>query len=315
LWSISAKDIQHQEYQMKHFFLITLAVFSGLIFSIDSYAELPSLTKSSHGLIWAGCGITKKAFMAELAKAYENKTGVHIELRGGGATKGIRDVNKGVIDIGGACRASMEFNKEERYVQQIPVAWDAIVFVVNKDNPVDNITIDQVRAIYNGKITNWKQLGGTNKRIDLYVRKSPISGVGQTLRELVFHDTEKVFTRRAHTVRSSGPAEKAVEKTATAITATGVSSAKRRNVKILNVEGHEPSYENIKEGKYMLYRPLYLVTKLSVRNPMVKDFIKFATSREGRNIIRGAGTVPYKDALNLLAKHFQQYDKAIESGL
>lgn len=300
---------------MKQFLLITLVAFSGLLGSIDSHAELQSLTKSSHGLVWGGCGITKKAFMAELAKVYEKKTGVHIELRGGGATKGIRNVSKGTIDIGGACRASMEFNREERYVKQVPVAWDAIVFVVHKDNPVDNISMEQVRAIYNGKITNWSQLGGMDKPINLYVRKSPISGVGQTLRELVFHDTEKVFTQKAHIVKSSGPAEKAVEKTVTAMTATGVSSAKRRNVKILSVEGHEPSYENIKAGEYMLYRPLYLVTKLIEKNPLVTDFIKFATSEEGREVIRRSGTVPYKDALNLLSKQFQQYDKAIASGL
>jgi phosphate transport system substrate-binding protein len=309
-----ATEIQPWEYQMKQFLLITLVAFSGLLSSVDSHAELQSLSKSGN-LVWAGCGITKKAFMAELAKAYEKKTGVHIELHGGGATKGIRDVNKGIIDIGGACRASMEFNREERYVKQWPVAWDAIVFVVHKDNPMDNITMDQVRAIYNGDITNWAQLGGMDKPIDLYVRKSPISGVGQTLRELVFHDTEKAFTPRAHVVKSSGPAEKAVEKMITAITATGVSSATRRDVKILNVEGRDPSYDNIKEGRYMLYRPLYLVTKLRVKNPLVADFIEFATSEEGMGVIRKSGTVPYKDALKLLSKQFQQFDKAIASGL
>ena len=300
---------------MKQFLLITLFAFSTLLSSIDSRADLKPITKSSEGLVWAGCGITKKAFMAELAKAYEQKTGVHIDLQGGGATRGIRGVNNGTIHIGGACRASMEFNKEERYVKQIPVAWDAIVFVVHEDNPIDNITMQQVRAIYNGEITNWAQLGGMDKPIDLYVRESPISGVGQTLRELVFHDTEKVFTSKAHIVKSSGPAEKAVEKTVTAMTATGVSSATRRNVKILKVEGHDPSYDNIKEGKYMLYRPLYLVTKLSVGNPLVANFVKFATSEEGMEVIRRSGTVPYKDALQLLSRQFRQYEKAVASGL
>jgi len=301
---------------MKQFLSITLFSFTVLLIStVDSRAELKSISMASGSLVWGGCGITKKAFMAELAKAYEAKTGVHIKLQGGGATKGIRGVSKGTIDIGGACRASMEFQNEERYVKQIPVAWDAIVFVVHKSNPVDNITMKQVRDIYNGKIVNWSQLGGMDAPIDLYVRKSKISGVGQTLRELVFNDTEKEFSTTAHVVKSSGPAEKAVEKAITAMTATGVSSARRRNVKILKVEGHEPSYENIKQGKYMLYRPLYLVTKLTVKNPLVKDFIKYATSEEGMKIIRKSGTVPYTDALHLLSKHFQQYDKAIASGL
>jgi phosphate transport system substrate-binding protein len=301
---------------MKQFILITLVAVAVLFISpLNSRAELRTISKPSEGLVWGGCGITKKAFMSELAKAYEAKTGTHIELQGGGATKGIRGVSKGTINIGGACRASMEFNNKERYVKQVPVAWDAIVFAVHKNNPIDNITMKQVRDIYEGKITNWSQLGGKDAPIDLFVRASKISGVGQTLRELVFHDTEKEFTSKAHVVRSSGPAEKAVEKTITAMTATGVSSAKRRNVKIISVEGHQPSYENIKAGKYMLYRPLYLVTKLNVTNSLVKDFIKYATSEEGKKIIRRAGTVPYTDALHLLSKHFQQYDKAIASGL
>ncbi|MDZ7804928.1 substrate-binding domain-containing protein, partial [Thiohalophilus sp.] len=83
---------------------------------------------------WAGCGITKKAFMAELAKAYEAKTGIHISLSGGGATKGIRNAAAGNIDIGGACRTSLNSLDEERNAHQIPVAWDALVVVTNKDN-------------------------------------------------------------------------------------------------------------------------------------------------------------------------------------
>ena len=297
----------------------SISVFSIIVFLIvfpfNSQAKFPTISKSGQSLIWGGCGITKKAFMAELAKAYEAKTGVAIKLQGGGATKGIRAVGKETIHIGGACRASMEFHKEERYVKQIPVAWDAIVFITNKNNPVDSISMEQVRGIYNGDITNWSQLGGVNADIDLYVRKSKISGVGQTLRELVFNDSEKEFTETANVVKSSGPAEKSVEKSFTALTATGISSAKRRNVKMLKIAGQSPSFENIKAGRYILYRPLYLVTKLTVRNPRVKDFITYATSEEGKAIIRDSGTVPYTDALHLLSRHYRQYDRAIASGL
>lgn len=300
---------------MKQFLSITLLAFMALICPVQSFAVEKSITSEADGLIWGGCGVTKKAFMAELAKAYEKKTGTHIELQGGGATKGIRGVGKGTIHIGGACRTNMEFNKEERYVKQIPVAWDAIVFVVNKKNPVSDVTLKQIREIYDGKITNWSKLGGRDEAIDLYVRKSPISGVGQTLRELIFNDSEKEFTDKAHVVKSSGPAEQAVEKSINAITASGVSSAKHRDVKMLKVEGQEPSYENIKQGKYILYRPLYLVTKQTSKNPLVKDFIRYATSDEGMDVIRKSGTIPYKDALHLLGKQFRQYEKAVASGL
>jgi len=296
----------------KSSFIATLAI---TLFSGHVNAELKPISKSAETLVWAGCGITKKAFMAELAKAYEKKTGIVVKLQGGGATKGIRGVSKGEINIGGSCRASMEFNNDERYVKQYPVAWDAIVFITHKDNPVKDISFQQIKDIYNGAITNWSQLGGRDAKIDLYVRQSAISGVGQTLRELVFHDTEKEFTSSAIVVKSTGPAEEAVEKNINAFTATGVSSAKKRNVNILSVGGKEPSFEHIKSGQYILYRPLYLVTKLAEKNPLVNDFIKFATSEEGKAVIRKAGTVPYTDALHLLSKHFRQYEKAAEAGL
>jgi phosphate transport system substrate-binding protein len=271
-----------------------------------SQAAVKSISGDKVGLIWAGCGITKKAFMKELAIAYEKKTGVKIELQGGGATRGIRDVQKGKINIGGACRETIEFESKERFVKQIPLAWDAIVFIVNKNNPVDNITLDQVRDIYEGRITNWKQLGGNDAPLELYVRKGSLSGVGYTLRKLVFSEDIDNFTSRAHVVKSSGPAEKAVLNSINAFTATGISSARRRDVKMLGVHDVKPTNDTIKNGTYMLYRPLYLVTKLVETNSLVTKFVDYATSDEGTAIIRKTGTVPFTDALNLLSKQFDQ---------
>ena len=116
-------------------------------------------------------------------------------------------------------------------------------------------------------------------------------------------------------MKSSGPLEKGVVSNINGIATTGVSSAKRRDVKILKLEGHAPSYENIKSGNYLLYRPLYLVTQGSKSDKRVKDFITFALSREGRNIIRKAGTVPYADAIHLVMKQVEQYERAAMRGL
>jgi len=286
---------------------LLVIIFITILFpATSSQAALKTISGKPDGLVWAGCGITKKAFMKELAIAYEKKTGVKIELQGGGATRGIRGVQSGEINFGGACRSANEFSDKERFVKQIPIAWDAIVFMVNKSNPLENVTLDQVRGIYEGRITNWKQLGGNDAPIELYVRKSPISGVGQTLRELVFPDNENGFTSRAHVVKSTGPAEEAVEKGINAFTASGISSARRRNVKMLKIHGVEPSYETIKDGSYMLYRPLYIVTHVVETNPLVNAFVEFAFSDEGTAIIRKTGTVPFTDALNLLSKQFDQ---------
>ena len=295
---------------MRLFSLLMASLFS------MSLASPVSAIPNTRSIMWAGCGITKTAFMAELAKAYEQKTGIKVNLAGGGATKGIRSAAKGEIDIGGACRAVIENDPEERNAYQVPVAWDALAVIVHPDNPVTTISSSQLKDVYLGKITNWKDLGGPDVPLTLYVRRGKLSGVGRTIRELVFANYDQEFTATAEAMKSSGPLEKAVESNVYSISVTGISSGKRRKVKLLQLNGKEPSYENIKSGSYVLYRPLYLVTKgRSSADQRVKDFITFALSKEGRDIIRKAGTVPYADAIGLVMKQIEQYDTATEKGL
>jgi phosphate transport system substrate-binding protein len=270
---------------------------------------------SDNTLVWAGCGITKKAFMAELAKAYQKKTGVKVTLNGGGATKGIRAATAGKIDIGGACRPIIEGHPEERNAYQVPVAWDALAVIVHPKNPVQSITFRQLQDIYLGRIKNWKVLGGPDAPIELYIRRGKVSGVGRTLRALVFANFDQEFPGAKYVMKSSGPVEKGIANNPLGIGTTGISSAKRRKVKILSLNGKEPSYENIKNGSYQLYRPLYLVTKGNRADQKVKDFITFALSREGRAVIRRAGSVPYSDAMGLVMKQIEQYDRATDRGL
>lgn len=252
-------------------------------------------------ITWAGCGITKKAFMAELAKGYETKTGVKMELNGGGATRGIRDTAERKMDMGGSCRMTLpELNTDEHHVTLHPVAWDALAVIAHPDNPIQNLTTEQIKAIYLGKTKNWKELGGQDAPIELYVRKGKISGVGYAIRQYLFQDSSINFAAKT-VVKSSGPLEKAVEAKPNAFGITGISSARKRNVKIVSIDNKSPTFENVKDGSYGLYRPLYLVTT-PTPSAKVKDFIAFANSTEGRNIIRENGTVPYRDALNLMSK-------------
>jgi phosphate transport system substrate-binding protein len=294
-----------------------LRLYSIFVFTISILMVSASHAATSEdSLLWGGCGITKKAFMAELAKAYTKKTGVQVNLQGGGATKGIRDATRGSIDIGGACRPIIDGHPEERNAYQVPVAWDALAVIVHPKNPVDSISLKQLQGIYTGKIRNWKELGGWDKPIELYVRRGKYSGVGRTLRELVFANYDQAFPGARHVVKSSGPLEKGIQKNVLGIGTTGISSAKRRKVKLLQLNGHEPSYDNIKNGSYVLYRPLYLVTRgKASSDKKVKDFISFALSREGREIIRNAGTVPYSDAMGLVMKQIEQYDDVTEKRL
>lgn len=273
-------------------------------------------------LTWAGCGISKNAFMAEMAAAYKKKTGVEIDFKGGGATKGIRQVASHEVKIGGTCRHVIEDSETmttiaaERRVQLTPVAWDALAVIVHKDNPVSNITMQQIRDLYTGRITNWKELGGRDAPVELYVRKGKISGVGRTLRELVFNNYDQEFVA-AHVVEESATLEKDMVTNPNGIGMTGISSARKLKsiAKILALDGKEPSYENIKKGDYVLYRPLYMVSHMQERDPEVKRFLEFVMGKEGKAVMRSVGTVPYEDAVQLWLKYLDQQNKALAAGV
>lgn len=273
---------------------------------------------ANNKVTWAGCSISKNAFMAEMAEAYYKKTGIKVDLKGGGATKGIRGVAAKDVNIGGTCRHVVEDWKtlntvaEERRVQLTPVAWDALVVIVHKDNPVENITLDQLRGIYLGEITNWNQLRGKNAPIEAYARKGKISGVGRTMRELVFANYEQDYIVK-HVVKESASLEKDIVTNPNGLGVTGVSSARKiTNIaKILKLNGKEPSYDNIKDGQYLLYRPLYMVTHLQNADPEVRKFVSFVLSDEGKQVMRRVGTVPYEDGLALWLKYLDQQNRAI----
>ena len=273
---------------------LTLSLFSPVALS----EETP--------LNWVGCGISKKAYMTELARVYDKQKGTKINVQGGGATKGIRDVSNGTADLGGACRFHLPGDEMEKSAGFEPVAWDALVVIVHKDNPVEDISFGQVRDLYLGRITNWKQLGGNDAPVNLFIRKGKISGVGYTIRKLIFANPDQEF-KASQVFKSSGPLEKAVLENPNAIAITGISSARLRDLKLLKLDGKSPSYDNIKNGSYALYRPLFITYNLENPNiDTVKDFIQFAHSATGRAIMKQNGVVPYLEALRLVMKQVQQ---------
>jgi len=110
-----------------------------------------------------------------------------------------------------------------------------------------------------------------------------------------------------------------MEKDPNGVGVTGVSSArklvKNKTAKILKLDGKESSYENIRTGQYVLYRPLYVVTNLQEKNPEVAKFVHFVSSEEGKAIMRSVGTVPYEDAVGLWLTYLDQQNKAMANRL
>ena len=213
-----------REFQFFRFILSTLL---GAAISV-AVPTVQAADDKNNTIYWAGCGITKKAFMAELASAYEARSNIKIVLEGGGATRGIRDTVNLRIDLGGTCRMSLpETDYSELHATLHPVAWDALAIITHKENPIDNYTMEQLKAIYTGKIKNWKTLGGPDAPVHLYVREGNISGVGYAIRQYIFQDGSIEFDTN-YVVKSSGPLEKAIEKDRYAIGITGVSSPQAR---------------------------------------------------------------------------------------
>lgn len=280
-----------------------LPLYCLFFLTITPFHSSFAISSIANTITWGGCGISKKSYMTALAKEFEKTHKIKIDLQGGGATKGIRGTASHDTMMGGSCRMRLpEYDTSETYVKSFPIAWDALAVIVNKKNKMLNITTEQIKQIYTGKITNWAQLDGEYGPINLYIREGKLSGVGYTIRQYIFKDSQKDFvTNKKFIMKSSGPLEKGVENDPNAIAITGVSSARKRDVKILSFEGFSPTYENVKNGNYLYYRPLYLITQGTPKGN-VKKFLKFAQSKRGRQIIRDNETVPYRDALHLMTK-------------
>ena len=251
-------------------------------------------------LEWVGCGIAKKAFMTSLAEGYEKHCGVQISLAGGGATRGIRDVAAGKADLGGTCRHKLDRPDEADAVLH-PVGWDAIVVVVHPDNPIQSISFGDLKKVLTGAVTNWQQLGGEDHAIDVFARKSKTSGVGLMARELIFWNPDFEFAGATRTFRSSGPLELALEKSPHALGLTGVSSAHKRKLKMLQVNGKAPDAKNIMTGAYPVVRPLYLVSNKKA-SAAVKQFVAW-TLKDGQKLIQKEGTVTAAEGRKLWVKY------------
>ncbi|HHL19231.1 MAG TPA: hypothetical protein ENJ33_05805, partial [Thiothrix sp.] len=213
----------------------------------------------------------------------------------------------GKADLGGTCRHRMksitnQVVHSEIDAQLIHVAWDALVPIVNKDNRVYDISLTNLKKVYDGEITSWRDLAGDAEKLFLYTRAGKDSGVGHMFRLLVFNNNPAYeFKGSIQSFPSSTPLEKKIEAQKYGFGITGVSSAKKRNgLRVLTVNGIAPSKKNIIAGEYPLFRPIYL-TSNQQPSEKVQHFIDYILSDEGQDIISKTGTVNLKEGRGLIA--------------
>lgn len=278
--------------------------YTSLIVWVSLFIGLPPLTAEEKAapLIWRGCGISKQAFMNACANEYEKVTGINIQLSGGGATLGIEAAASGGADLGGTCRGCLTSLGEHKLdVSLSLVAWDALVVVVHKSNPLNNITTEQLRKVLKQEITNWKPLNGKSGRIIVVARRGKTSGVGYSTRRIILDNVKADYGPTVIRLQSSGPVEKLVLRHPRAIAVTGVSSARQRNLKILSIDGHEPSVEKIASGAYPFFRPLYMAYKPKT-NARAKQCVDWLLSEKGQNVIAAQKCVPLTQGATLINK-------------
>ena len=224
-----------------------------------------------------------EAFMEE----YPDVT-VTAEFVGSGA--GIEAVTNGTADIGNSSRSLKDEEKAAGVVENV-VAIDGIAVCVDPANEVANLTKEQLTNIYNGTITNWKEVGGADEPIIVIGREAG-SGTRGAFEELV---DLKDACKYANELDSTGAV---IAKVASTPGAIGYASldALDDSVKALSLEGVEATAENIKAGNYFLSRPFVMATKgeISEQNDLVQAWFDFVLGDEGQQVASEVGLITVK---------------------
>ena len=213
---------------------------------------------------------------------------VTAEFVGSGA--GIEAVTNGTADIGNSSRSLKDEEKAAGVVENV-VAIDGIAVCVDPANEVANLTKEQLTNIYNGTITNWKEVGGADEPIIVIGREAG-SGTRGAFEELV---DLKDACKYANELDSTGAV---IAKVASTPGAIGYASldALDDSVKALSLEGVEATAENIKAGNYFLSRPFVMATKgeISEQNDLVQAWFDFVLGDEGQQVASEVGLITVK---------------------
>jgi phosphate transport system substrate-binding protein len=235
------------------------------------------------------------------AEQYMNKVpGTAIQVTGGGSGTGISALINGTTDICQASRAmsaAEKNNLRDRYNTtgvEIPVARDGLSVYVNDANTMKELTMDQLRLIFTGKVTNWKEVGGKDAKIILYSRENS-SGTYVFFKEHVLKNAD--YAQRAQSMPGTAAVVNAVSKEKNGIGYGGAAYAK--GIRVLNIKKDaespavEPNLANVQSGNYPLSRPLFFYLRNKAAGD-IKAFIDWVLSAEGQEVVTKVGYFPVK---------------------
>lgn len=234
---------------------------------------------------------TVAPLVGELARAFERvHTDVRVDVQTGGSSRGIQDALKGLADIGMASRGLKD---GERELTPHTVAWDGITLIVNSANPVTDISHAQVQQLFTGQLKSWSALGGPQQR-PVIVNKAE----GRSTLELFLEHFELDNSQIAADVvigdNQQGLKTVVANQWAIAyvsIGATAYEAAHGAPIRLLRLDGVEPSLANIANGRFPLSRPLNLLTHGPI-SAAVGSFVDFASSQQVVPLIKAQYFVP-----------------------
>jgi phosphate transport system substrate-binding protein len=232
----------------------------------------------------------------ELADAFMDKNeGISIEVQGGGSGQGINAIRSGIADLGSLSREVGEDEKSD-VTDTFVIANDGIAVIVNPKSKVSGLTIAQIKALFTGEITNWKEIGGTDLPVTVISREDG-SGTRTAFTEITgvltkdANGEEKDNTVLSAIIQgSTGAVMQTVADTEGTIGYISLGALTGR-VKAVDVEGAEASEQAVLNGEYPISRPFIYVSGGGL-SPAAQKWIDFVLSDEGQNIVKESGFIP-----------------------
>ena len=242
------------------------------------------------GNVATGGSTSMKNVIAALTEGFaEVEPGVTVSYDPTGSGAGITGATDKTLDIGLSSRALKDDEKAD--VDGTTIALDGIAIIVNNASKVEDLTVDQLKQMFTGKITNWSEVGGDDGEIVLIGREAG-SGTRDGFESIV---DVKDSCKYAQELTATGAVISAVEANPLAIGYASL-SAVGDTVKMVTVGGVECSEETVKDGSYEVQRPFVFVTNKSVAlSEQAQAFFDFATSADAADLIRTAGAVPVNE--------------------
>ncbi len=242
------------------------------------------------GNVATGGSTSMKNVIAALTEGFaEIEPGVTVSYDPTGSGAGITGATDKTLDIGLSSRALKDDEKAD--VEGTTIALDGIAIIVNNASKVEDLTVDQLKQMFTGEITNWSEVGGDDGEIVLIGREAG-SGTRDGFESIV---DVKDSCKYAQELTATGAVISAVEANPLAIGYASL-SAVGDTVKMVTVGGVECSEETVKDGSYEVQRPFVFVTNKSVAlSEQAQAFFDFATSADAADLIRTAGAVPVNE--------------------